>query len=403
MLVVDLPGVPLLLELAQLLDDAVGRFDRVRAGIGLVDVDGMAGDLDLEPHHADLRDGERAARRFGDQRRLGAIAALQAGQRTVARALLLDHRLLIDIGRRRVAQRAQSAQRKHVQDQPGLHVARAATVHPAILHIGIVGIARPHLVRPFRHDVDMSVQDQRAALGIGRPPGADHVPGIVVILAVRRVTRQVLQIVDLDLPAIDAEPVLLEEAGHHVLRRRLLEPRRWNAHEIDQHLGLIVERLVDGIHDLGFYGGIEHGLLPTNALAETSKKKHRLARIRTEYRPIGNRAQCSRASRVPRKEKTRAHEESPRMPPLLHRRPILMSLMRFMTPALHVHCGALPCIAGRCGARQMAVGRRSDRTGGHCTILAAPGRTPNYGRYKRPMPMAPASTASLPAPVTAAG
>ena len=60
-LVVDLERVPLLLQLAELLDDPVGGLDGVRAGIGLVDVDRMAGDLHLEPHHADLRHGERAA------------------------------------------------------------------------------------------------------------------------------------------------------------------------------------------------------------------------------------------------------------------------------------------------------------------------------------------------------
>jgi hypothetical protein len=59
----------------------------------------------------------------------------------------------------------------------------------------------------------MAVQDQRAARWRAGPPGADHIPGIVVILAVRRVARQVLEIVDLDLPAIDAELIFLEQAA----------------------------------------------------------------------------------------------------------------------------------------------------------------------------------------------
>ena len=122
-LVVDFLLVPLLLELAQLLDQAIGGLDGVRAGIGLVDMDRVAGDLDLEPHHADLRDGERAARRLGNQRSLGAIATLQAGQRAVAGALFLDHRLLIDVGGRHVAQRTERAERKDIEDQPRFHVA----------------------------------------------------------------------------------------------------------------------------------------------------------------------------------------------------------------------------------------------------------------------------------------
>ena len=52
--------VPLLLELAQLLDQAIRRLDRVRSGIGLVNMHRMAGDLDLEPHDTDLRDGQHA-------------------------------------------------------------------------------------------------------------------------------------------------------------------------------------------------------------------------------------------------------------------------------------------------------------------------------------------------------
>ena len=218
----------------------------------------MAGDLDLEPHDADLRHGEHARRRLGNERGIGAIAALQAGQRAVAGAFLLDDRLLVDVGRRLVAQRAERAQRKDVEDEAGLHVARAAAIHPAVLDRGLERIARPHLVRPFGHDVDMAVQDQRRPFRAGRPPGADHVPGVVVILGMRRVARQVLQVVDLDLPAIDAQPVLLEQAGHHVLRRRLVEARRGDLHQIGQHLGLVVEPAIDRVHDLGLERCFEH-------------------------------------------------------------------------------------------------------------------------------------------------
>ena len=60
MRIVRLLLVPLLLELAQLLDQAERRFDRIGAGVGLVDMHGMAGDLDLEPHDADLGDRQHA-------------------------------------------------------------------------------------------------------------------------------------------------------------------------------------------------------------------------------------------------------------------------------------------------------------------------------------------------------
>ena len=250
-LVVRLPGVPLLFEFAELLDEAVRRLDGVGSGVGLVDMHRMAGDLDLEPHDARLRDREHAGRWLRDEGGVGAVAALQAGERAVAGAFLLDHRLLVDVRRRHVAQRAQRAQREDVQDQPGLHVARTAPVHPAVLDVGVVGIAGPHLVRPLGHHVDVAVEDQRPALGIGGTPGADHVPGIVIVQRMRRVARQVLEIVDLDLPAVDAQPVFLEQARHHVLRRRFLEPGRGNPHQVGRYVRLMVEAAIDFIHDFG--------------------------------------------------------------------------------------------------------------------------------------------------------
>jgi len=68
-----------------------------------------------------------------------------------------------------------------------------------------------------------------------------------------------LQVVDLDQPAIDRKPVFLEQPGHHVLRRRLLEARRGDLHQVGQHLGLIVEAMIDRVHDFRFERWFEHG------------------------------------------------------------------------------------------------------------------------------------------------
>src|SRR5580704_19581679 len=101
----------------------------------------------------------------------------------------------------------------------------------------------------------------------------------------RRVAGQMLQVVDLDLPAIDRKPVLFEQAGHHVLRRRLAKPRRGDLHQIGQHLGLIVELAIDLVHDLGLERCFEH----TRTLAEArygvhSRRSYVLPRMTGEAR-----------------------------------------------------------------------------------------------------------------------
>ena len=90
----------------------------------------------------------------------------------------------------------------------------------------------------------------------------------------RRVAGEVLQIVDLDLPAIDAEAVLLEQAGHHVLRRRLLKTRRRDLHQVGQHLGLLVHHLNEALgrttHALGQFWRVMSDLFLDLARAEAA-------------------------------------------------------------------------------------------------------------------------------------
>src|SRR6185436_3851457 len=54
------------------------------------------------------------------------------------------------------------------------------------------------------------------------------------------------------------EAILLVEARHHVLRRRLAEPRRRDLHQIGKHLDLVVELTVDLVHDLRLEALFDH-------------------------------------------------------------------------------------------------------------------------------------------------
>ena len=96
------PLVPARLEPMQRLDEAERRLDGIGAGRGLAHMHRHAPHMHLEPQDTDLGADEAVPHRLGNERRGGAIAALEAGEGAVAGALFLDHRLHMDVGRRPV-------------------------------------------------------------------------------------------------------------------------------------------------------------------------------------------------------------------------------------------------------------------------------------------------------------
>ena len=168
--------VELGLQRAQRLDDRVGGLDRVGPLARIARVGRRAQHAHREPQDADLRRPDRALRRLGQDRRVGGVPGQHAGQRAVAGALLLDHGLQLDRRARRDAQAAQPAHGADDGRQPGLHVPGAAAVEPVA-----VAARRERRAAPQRHrlgadDVDVAVEDQRAAVGRAvRLPRRDHV------------------------------------------------------------------------------------------------------------------------------------------------------------------------------------------------------------------------------------
>src|SRR5262249_58649120 len=71
--------VPALLQFMQGLHQWEAALDRVGAPPGIGDMSRPAAHLDLEPHDADLRNAEPAARRLRHDGPIGAIAAPEAG------------------------------------------------------------------------------------------------------------------------------------------------------------------------------------------------------------------------------------------------------------------------------------------------------------------------------------
>ena len=214
--------VPRLFQLAQRADDAIGGIDGVRARAHLAHMDRMAAHLDLEPEHADIGAHDRLLGRLGDQRGIGLVAAQMRHQRAVAGRLLLDHRLDVDGRGGLQADAAQRVEREDVRRSARLHVGAAAAIHPVAVDSRLEGRLAPHVLRSGRHDVDVRLQDQRAAVLLARPMDADDDRRVGVL---RREPRAAG--VALDRGAVHGEAVhrvaaRAQRAEHVVLQRVLL-------------------------------------------------------------------------------------------------------------------------------------------------------------------------------------
>ena len=178
-------GIPVLLEFPERCDQRDRSLDRVDTARGLHRVHWRPAQVNLHPDDADLRGHQLFVEGLGNQGRISGITALQARKRTVAGAFFLDHRLDIDVGGRLITGVAQRVECVQISHQPCLHVAGAAAVHPAIVDPGFIRRAVPHVERPFGHDVDVAVQDQRLAVLRAAAVGRDHVQRLVVIAEYR--------------------------------------------------------------------------------------------------------------------------------------------------------------------------------------------------------------------------
>ncbi len=167
-------GVQLRLQLAERPDDVVAGLDCVGTLAGIGDMHGVAGDGDVEPQHPDLGGREGGAERLDHDAGVGRVAGGHAGQSAVAAALLLDHRLQRQPACRLDPDPAQRGRSHHRRDQPRLHVARAAPVHPVAVDGGAERRRAPQAVGLGADHVDVAVEDQRSAASVTAEPG-DHV------------------------------------------------------------------------------------------------------------------------------------------------------------------------------------------------------------------------------------
>jgi hypothetical protein len=78
----------------------------------------------------------------------------------------------------------------------------------------------------------------------------DHIDGIVIGDRDRREAGKMLYIIDIDPPAIDAEPTVAILPGHEILRGRLGTSDRGEGGQIGSQFHLRIESGIDGPHNI---------------------------------------------------------------------------------------------------------------------------------------------------------
>ena len=113
-------------------------------------------------------------------------------------------------------------------------------------------------MRALGHDVDMAVQDQRFALGGFAAMAADHVEDIVVAGIDRGKARQMADLINVDLPTVNAQALFPHGLCHEILGRMLPAPARGELHQLGGKIHLFIKAGVNGILDPSGNGAVQH-------------------------------------------------------------------------------------------------------------------------------------------------
>ena len=257
---VDLARVPLRLQRLDMRPDQQRLLDGVGAGRGEAGggVLRVALDMHAEPDQPNFRAHQPGFERFWHEGAIRAVAALEAGERAVAGAFLLHHRLEMDRRAQREARLAHRVEGEQGARQPRLHVARAAPIHPFALDPGLERRPLPARRIAGRHNVDMAVEDQRPALAQARTPCAHDVEGVLIGRVDHgREAGQILDVGDLDLPVIDGKAAPGHCVGHQILNRMFLPAHGGATHHLLREAHLPVEIGVHGGQDRRARGRID--------------------------------------------------------------------------------------------------------------------------------------------------
>ena len=170
-------------------------------------------------------------------------------ERAIAGQFLFDDGLDIDRRGRAIADAGQCIERGEIGDAAGLHVAGAAAIHPAIADDRIERRMRPHVERSRRHDIDMALQDERAAGLAARAMNADDDRCGGMFGRERTAAGMGKDLAAIHGKDIDGKPSRPHLARHQILRGVLMPARRRAAHEIGGQRNLSLKAIIDRLLD----------------------------------------------------------------------------------------------------------------------------------------------------------
>jgi hypothetical protein len=122
-------------------------------------------------HH---RERQSPRRGLGDHGCIGAISPLhrRADADVVVHALLADDRFQDQVAAQPYATSRKRARGERLGNDARLHIGRAAAPNPVAIDVAREWVVAPVVLPTGGHDVDVAVEDQRAALA--RPPDNPH-------------------------------------------------------------------------------------------------------------------------------------------------------------------------------------------------------------------------------------
>src|SRR5262249_5658201 len=147
------------------------------------------------------------------------------------------------------AGRLDGGKRVECADRARLHVAGAATVHPAVLDDRRERRRLPHVERACRHHVAVALQDQRLSRVGRRPVSSDHAARPGKIVRDRAVAAQIPEVLEIEMPVVDLIAALAQEITDHVLARPFRTARRGDGDEVGGSRKLRVKAGIDGVED----------------------------------------------------------------------------------------------------------------------------------------------------------